>query len=142
MKLSTESRYAVLALMVLAREPNGTVIEAGAVAERADVPAAFLAKIFSKLTRHGILTSHRGRVRGYALARPSNELTLKTILEAIDGPDLFERCVFWTDTCDANDPCPLHPAWQHLRPKITEAMASTTLDQVTVESVSTSGRSG
>lgn len=140
MKLSTESRYAVLALTVLAREPSGTVIEAGAVAERADVPTAFLAKIFAKLTRHGILISHRGRVRGYELARPADELTLKALLEAIDGPDLFERCVFWTETCDADNPCPLHPAWQHLRPTITAAMEGTTLAQVSEEAVRTSGR--
>lgn len=140
MKLSTESRYAVLALVALAREPQGSVLEVSMVAERAAVPAPFLAKIFAKLTRYGILTSHRGRVRGYALTRAAQELTLKEILEAIDGPDLFERCVFWTETCDADNPCPLHPAWQHLRPKITEAMAQTTLADVAGEATNVTGR--
>lgn len=130
MKLSTESRYALLALGVLAAQPPGTVVEAAHAAEAAGVPAPFLAKTFAKLTRHGILLSHRGRVRGYELARPAPDLSLKEVLEAIDGPDLFERCVFWTDTCDETQPCPLHPAWKDLRPRITASMAETTLADV------------
>lgn len=130
MKLSTESRYAILALVVLAGKPADTVVEAGTVAEEAGVPAPFLSKTFAKLTRHGILSSHRGRVRGYSLARSSADISLREVLEAIDGPDLFQRCVFWTDTCDDEAPCPLHPAWKDLRPKITEAMGGTSLADV------------
>lgn len=127
MRLSKESRYAIIGMEVLAGKPEGTILEVAQVAAEAGLPAPFLAKIFGKLTRHGILTSHRGKERGYALARPPREVKLRSVLEAVDGPDLFERCVFWTDTCDEVNPCPLHESWKSLRPLIAEAMSKTTL---------------
>lgn len=130
MKLSRESRYAIMALAVLSGKPPDTILEVSQIAAEADLPAPFLAKTFGKLTRHGILTSHRGKERGYSLSRSSESLHMKEILEAIDGPDIFERCVFWTETCDEKDPCPLHDSWRSLKPLIAEAMEATTLRDV------------
>lgn len=127
MKLSRESRYAVMGLSVLAALPPGSILEVSQVAGKADLPAPFLAKIFGKLTRNGLLVSHRGRTRGYSLARPASEIQVKQVLEAVDGPDLFERCVFWSESCDGDNPCPLHDSWKHLRLQIADAMEATTL---------------
>lgn len=133
MKLSRESRHAIVGLAVLAGKPMGTVTEVAQVAEEADLPAAFLAKIFHKLTHDGILTSFRGRERGYALARPPSEIMIREILEAIDGKDLFDRCIFFTETCDARSPCPLHDTWLHLRAPIIASMSTTSLADVAGE---------
>lgn len=130
MKLSRESRYAVIGLAVLAARPQGTILEASQVAEQAGLPAPFLAKIFGKLTRHGILVSHRGKIRGYALAKPAERIQIRHVLEAVDGPDIFERCVFWTEACDEANPCPLHYSWKDIKPLITQRMTETTLAQV------------
>ena len=130
MKLSRETRHAIVGLTVLAAKPAGTVMEVAQVAEEADLPAAFLAKIFHKLTHHGILTSFRGRERGYALARLPDEIMIRQVLEAIDGHDLFDRCIFWTETCDARNPCPLHDTWMHLRAPIIASMSTTSLADV------------
>lgn len=133
MKLSRESRHAIVGLAVLAGKPTGTVVELAQVAEEAALPAAFLAKIFHKLTHHGILTSFRGRQRGYALARCPRDISIREILEAIDGQDLFERCIFLTETCDARNPCPLHDTWSRLRVPIIESMSTTSLADVAGE---------
>jgi Rrf2 family iron-sulfur cluster assembly transcriptional regulator len=129
-KLSRESRYAIMGLAVLASEPPGTILQVSQVSETAALPATFLAKIFAKLTHHGILVSHRGKHRGYSLARPPEETPLREVLEAVDGPDLFRRCIFWTETCDDDNPCPLHERWRSLRPLISDAMEQTTLADV------------
>lgn len=126
MKLSRESHYAIVGLSVLASQP-GVVMEVSHVAEMAGLPAPFLAKTFGKLTRQGILRSHRGKERGYSLARPASDLTLKEILEAVDGADLFERCIFWTDICDESNPCPLHGSWRTIKTQVAEAMTKTSL---------------
>ena len=131
MKLSRESRYAVQGLSYLAHQPTGTVVDVAKVAQETDLPAAFLAKIFRKLTLYGVLTSHSGR--GYELTRIATKISAAQILEAIEGPDLFERCVFWTDTCSDDHPCPFHPAWKDIRPQITDAMHATTLSDLASE---------
>lgn len=135
MKLSRESRYALVGLSVLASKPPGTVVQLALLAEEAELPAPFLAKIFQRLTRHGILSSFRGRQRGYALARPPGEITVREILEAVDGQDLFERCIFVTETCDACNPCPLHDTWTPLIASILDEMSKATLADLAVEAV-------
>lgn len=129
MKLSTESRYAVVGLSLLASRPDA-VLEVSQVAREAGLPAPFLAKTFGKLTHQGILRSHRGKERGYSLARAAADITMKEILEAVDGADLFDHCIFWTEACDEAEPCPLHDSWRSIKSQIAEKMATTSLADV------------
>lgn len=133
MKLSRESRYALVGLAVLAGMPAGTVIGLAPLAEAAALPAPFLAKIFHKLARQGILTSFRGRQRGYALARPPADITVREVLEAVDGHDLFRRCIFVSETCNQADPCPLHDTWTPIMTSAIDAMSKTTLANLAIE---------
>jgi len=98
------------------------------IAEAGRVPEHFLAKIFQKLTRSGVLISSRGAVRGYALARRPKDLNVKEILLPLEGSDLFDRCVFWSHRCADVDPCPLHFRWKKVRQRVIgELMERTTL---------------
>jgi Rrf2 family protein len=131
LRLSRESRYAVTALAWIASRGTGAIMESGRVAESTGLPSPFLAKTFVKLTRYGILRSHRGRRRGYELARPPGEISVRSVIEAVEGPDVFERCIFWTDECSEERPCPLHGAWKKVRPEIAGEMERTTLADLT-----------
>ncbi len=97
MKLSRESRYALTALTHLAQRPPGSVLKSRQIAAATQVPPAFLSKILNKLARGGIPNSARGG--GYALARPADEITVREALVAVEGSDLFERCIFWRHEC-------------------------------------------
>lgn len=127
MKLAKESRYAIEGLQVLARKRFGSTIQVRKIAATAVVPANFIARIFQELNRANILASARGVVRGYALAHKSNALTLKEIFLAVEGGDVFDRCVFWTDRCADSSPCPMHFQWQRVRQNIPKVMEQTTL---------------
>lgn len=130
MKLSRESEYGLEALSVLARQPQGKVMLLREIAESGRLPEGFLAKVFQKLTRHNLVRSHRGAIRGYALARPPQGIKLKEIFEAVEGPDLFERCIFWSGRCGDQNPCRLHQRWAKIRPQLEAVMEETTLAQV------------
>lgn len=127
MKLSRESQYGLLGTIHLARQPEGAILQVGQVAAEAGLAQPFLAKIFVRLARSGVLRSYRGRERGYALGRPAAEISVKQVVEAIEGPDLFQRCIFWSDTCSDNAPCVLHETWRTIRPRVAELMARTTI---------------
>ena len=105
MLLSQASRYGLEGLIYLAERPEGTVMVLGDIAVADDLPHFFLAKIFRKLTQHGLLRSSRGAVRGYALARPPGKIRVQQILEAIEGPDIASRCPFWSQVCTDKTPC-------------------------------------
>jgi Rrf2 family protein len=128
MKLSRESAYGIEGLLALAGNPLGTVMLLGDIAASRGVPQSFLAKIFQKLTKHGIVRSFRGAVRGYTLRLPPTEIKLKEILIAIEGPEIFERCIFWSHRCAETNVCPLHEQWKQIRQQfIGTMMKQTTL---------------
>lgn len=130
MKLSKESEYGLAGLAYLTRQRPGTILMLRDVARARGLPQRFLAKIFRKLTRVGVLTSYRGRQRGYALARPPAAITVREILEGIEGTDVFTRCVFWSNRCSDDHPCLLHDMWKSVRPELMAMMERITLDDV------------
>ena len=91
MILSRESEYGLEGLIVLARQPGGKVMLLQEIAEARGLPPGFLARIFQKLKHHNLVSSHRGAVRGYSLARPPSKISLREIFEAIEGSELFGR---------------------------------------------------
>ena len=128
MKLGRESAYAIDGLLVLAAQPSGTVMLLRDIARSRNVPQSFLAKIFQKLTRSGLVVSSRGAVRGYALARKPKNIKAKEIFMAVEGADLFDRCIFWSDRCADANPCPMHSRWKKVRERaIGDLMERTTL---------------
>lgn len=127
MRLSRETEYGLRALIGMARRPPTTVQPVGEIAAHAGLPAGFLAKIFQKFTRHGLVRSHRGRVRGYSLGRDPGEITLRQVVEATEGPEFFQRCLFWDHRCGESNPCLLHCAWQEIKPHLTVFFDATTL---------------
>lgn len=129
MRLSRESRYALAALVVIAGHPPGEVVESGQIAREAGLPAPFLSKIMRSLARGDVLTSFRGR--GYVLAKPASQMTLRDILHAVEGPGLFEdRCIFWREECSSDNPCVLHWRWSELKPQIEQTMGGITLAEI------------
>lgn len=116
MRLSRETQYGLQGLVFLARQEPGAVIQLADIAAAQRMSPAFLSKIFQNLSRHGLIRSHRGRLRGYSLGRPAGEISLREILHATEGPDLLDRCAFWHDTCRGEEnPCVLHKAWNKSR---------------------------
>jgi len=129
-KLSRESEYGIQGLIYLAQQPSGTVMQLAGIAKAQGLPQSFLAKIFQKFMQYGLVRSFRGTTRGYTLGRPAAEITLKEVLEAIEGPGIFERCIFWSHRCAEDNPCVLHEGWKQIKPKLTAMMEVTTLQDL------------
>lgn len=127
MKLTRETEYALLGLAALARRADSAPIPLAELAQAEDLPPSFLAKIFQKLTRHAILQSGRGAGNGYSLAVPPHELSVLRVIEAVEGSDFLDRCMFWGGRCGGDDPCLLHDRWARVKPSLTAMLRDTTL---------------
>ena len=84
--LSQKAKYALRALLMLARQPQGEMILVGDIAEEQNVPRKFLELILLELRKHGLLFSQRGRNGGYTLARPPAAITFGQVVRIMDGP--------------------------------------------------------
>lgn len=130
MILSRESQYGLEGLIVLAKQPSGSVMLLRQVAQAGHLPAGFLARTLQKLRRHNLVASHRGAVRGYALARPAHQITLREIFEAIEGPTVFRRCICSARRSGELNCCRLRGEWAPIAARLLAVMEETTLAQV------------
>jgi len=117
-------------LIVLARQPRGRVMLLQQLAQAGHLPAGFLARTLQKLNRHNLVASHRGAIRGYSLARPAHEISLREIFEAIEGPTVFRRCICSSRRADDARCCRLHDDWAPIGATLLAMMEETTLAQV------------
>ncbi|MGJ8583208.1 MAG: Rrf2 family transcriptional regulator [Marinosulfonomonas sp.] len=84
MKLSTKGRYAMVALADLATQPKDSLSSLAEISRRQDISLPYLEQLFVKLRRSGLVESVRGPGGGYKLAKPTDEIRVSDILEAVD----------------------------------------------------------
>lgn len=84
--LSHRAKYALRALMLLAREKSDRPLLISDIAKRQNVPKKFLELILLDLKRSGYVRSFRGRHGGYVLARPADTIYFGQIIRLMDGP--------------------------------------------------------
>jgi Rrf2 family protein len=82
--ISQKARYALRALVALARSDESMLI--AEIAEQQQIPRKFLEQILLDLKHHGIVASRRGRLGGYGLLMPPDQITFGRILRIVDGP--------------------------------------------------------
>jgi Rrf2 family protein len=142
MRLTRETDYALHGLAALARRADSAPVALAEIAHAENLPPSFLAKIFQKLTRHGILQSGRGAGNGYSLAVAAHELSVLRVIEAVEGSDYLDRCMFWGGRCGGEHPCLLHDRWAAVKPKFIAMLEHTTLaDLVAVARSQATGES-
>ena len=90
------------------------------------LPRDFLAKVFQKLVHGGILSSAKGRGGGFCLSRPAHEITLMQVVEAIEGPQPYDRCVIGFAKCSDEMPCAQHDLYKPIRQRIKDYLSTTT----------------
>lgn len=79
------------------------------LAELQGVPVEYLAKIFTRLRKAGLVTAMEGAAGGYRLARPGEHITLLDVVRAIDGWKPLYKCQDVRARCAVFDGKP--PPW-------------------------------
>lgn len=124
---SSATEYAIRGVSELAaRNADGPVLLDELVAGTG-LPRDFVAKIFQKLVRSGVLRSAKGRGGGFALARPAHAITLMDIVEAVEGPQTLDACVVGFDRCNDHMPCAQHDLYKPIRQRLKDYLQTTTL---------------
>lgn len=127
MLLSQRCEYAIRAALHLAAIAPATYVTVREISEALRIPRTYLAKTVQDLTAAGVLTSMRGATGGLALGRPAAQITLKEIVLAVDGSDIFTECILGLPGCGDRTPCPLHDQWAPARARVHDLFAGATL---------------
>jgi Rrf2 family protein len=84
--ISRQAKYALRALIALARLKPGESAQTSDIAKQQKIPKKFLEQILLRLKNQGIVQSRRGNRGGYALLKPAADVTFAQVLRTIDGP--------------------------------------------------------
>lgn len=131
MRITLESDYALRIVTALAREDE--LMDAKTLAEKTQVTLRFALKILHKLVQGEFVSSYKGVKGGYRLKRDASEITLKNVIELIDGPIVIARCLDSEGVCALNQDktaCIYH----HIFDKISIDVAKK-LDAITIADV-------
>jgi Rrf2 family protein len=117
MKITQEADYGLRVVLFLCKLGYGEKIEAKAISSQENIPIRFLLKLLRKLTMGNIIKSYRGIHGGYSINKQPEDITLREVIECIDGPICVNRCIYNPDFCTANRTahCVIHKALSEIK---------------------------
>ena len=138
MRFTTKTEYGLNCLVYMARQASGEVVSIKDMAQREHFSTAYIEKILQKLRSSGIVISHQGQNGGYVLARRPSQITLKDIVEALEGqtfevfcePDVREQIV-----CTHFCLCGIRPVWAKTKELLDDFYGSITLEMMTKDEI-------
>lgn len=112
MRITQEGDYALRVMLFLYKTGQGQRVEAKIISQHENIPLRFLLKLLRKLTVAGIVKSYMGYGGGYAAEKPPEEITVRAVIEAIEGPVSVNKCLEDPSQCNLGraDTCEIHKA--------------------------------
>lgn len=128
MRISLQVQYAICAVFDLAYNGTGEPVQVRTISTRQAIPARYLEQIFRRLRRAALVDAKRGPGGGYTLSRPPGDVTLRDVVEAVEGP-LEDSCAM--APADVAGPA-MRPdfLWQELGERLGGALAAVTLEEL------------
>lgn len=132
MRLSTKGRYAVTAMVDIARNGASGPVTLASIAERQEISLSYLEQLFAKLGRKGLVRSVRGPGGGFSLARPGHEIAIADIVDAAEESIKTTSCNGKSEEGCRSDHsrCLTHDLWEELGGVIQKYLTSVTLADV------------
>ena len=141
MLFSTKAEYGVRLMVELGRRAGARPADAaepvalGTIAESETLPLSYLEHLVAKLRHAGLVISIRGAHGGYRLARPTAEIAMLDVVQALEGPITPMECfqaerdgrVLCSHELDADRACATKLLWTRVQGGITKALNGTTL---------------
>ncbi len=130
MRLSTQSRYGVRAILDIAYHSEGLETQVKDIARRQGISARYIEQIFQKLRRAGIIGSKRGPSGGYFLNKKPEEITIGEIVRITEGSLNPVICLDPKSSkprCDKSSGCVTRVIWNEAANRLKEYFDSVTI---------------
>lgn len=132
MKFSAKGEYGIRAILDVALYGKDNPVQVKEIAKRQFIPERFLEQVMASLKKAGLVRSLRGAQGGYVLAKPSADISLADVIQAIEGLIAPMECVSdeIPNCCDQSELCVIRDVWKNVQTSIVDA-----LDSITVEDI-------
>jgi Rrf2 family transcriptional regulator, iron-sulfur cluster assembly transcription factor len=131
MLFSKSFGYALRSILYIAmKEKEQKRVQVDEISEQLFIPKHFTSKILKKLVKNNLLVSTKGPYGGFGLHKKTLGSNLLTILNVIEGLDMFHTCTLRFNTCNTNNPCPLHFKLEIQRNQLKEVLELTIISEL------------
>ena len=131
MRYTTRTEYGLICMIYLAKNPIASCMTIKEIAAQEHYPVPYIEKILQGLRHANLVTAHHGNQGGYSLARPASEITLKDIVDALEGStfDVFCASEVSEDiVCNHICMCGAKPIWRRTKELLDHFYDSITLE--------------
>ncbi|HYV17616.1 MAG TPA: Rrf2 family transcriptional regulator [Verrucomicrobiae bacterium] len=127
-RLSKSADYGLMAMRHLALLPQGCCCSARELAQGHKIPPALMAKLMQRLARRGLVSATHGIKGGYRIARPAQTISLREVIEAIEGPLAMTDCHDPRgERCDQDGTCTVKQPLLEIQARIAALLAATSV---------------
>lgn len=135
-KIAKLTDYAVVLLGWLGRVQDSAAVSAALLSQETGFPEPTVAKVLKKLAQAKLVVSERGVSGGYRIARPASAISIRDVIEALDGPIAIASCVDAADmTCQAASICVSRGRWNPVNEVIRKALSDITVQDMTPDTM-------
>jgi Rrf2 family protein len=132
-RITTLAEYGVICALHLARRRGDGPVTGREIAEVEKLPGDYVEQILLRLRRAGIVRSSRGARGGYMLARRSEEISIRDVIEASETTTFDLHCQshpVGEERCSTSHSCSIRPVWMLLQRKIDDVLSSVHLSDL------------
>jgi len=130
MRLSTRARYGTRFMLELALNFDQGNIFLKDIAKKEEISEKYLSQLVIPLKASGLISSSRGAHGGYRLAKPLSQITLKDIIQVLEGNLSLVECVKNPSVCSRVSKCVTRDIWEKLDETISGVLSSVTLEDL------------
>jgi len=130
MRLSTRSRYGVRLMLALAVNKQKKPVFLKDIAGSEEISEKYLSQIIIPLKAKGLVTTFRGAHGGYLLSKPASEISLRDIIEPLEGDLCLVDCVNNPGVCDRSNECATREVWDELSSLLLNFLDTFTLEDL------------
>lgn len=125
MELSAKAEYGVRAMLDLGLQGGQSTFEE--IAGRQGIPPKFMPEIMRDLGKAGLVVTTRGFGGGVRLALEPEDVTVRAVVEALEGPLVIFRCLSNPGRCPADENCAVQEMWSQAQEEMAGVLERTTL---------------
>ena len=130
LELTKRADYAIRAVLALSRAADGERLSVRRIATDERVPGRFLPQVMGDLVRAGLVEGTVGRSGGYWLAKPSSEISLLEVVEAVEGDSRRRVCILRGGPCALAGVCDVHAVFAAAQEDVLGRLRGTTVEAV------------
>ena len=129
LRISKLTDYATVLMAALAQRDQGCV-PASQLAEETRLELPTAAKVLKTLAKSGLVRSVRGVNGGYQLAQQPDDISVASIVRAMEGPIALTECSLESGLCAHESSCTLRGNWQRIGQAVEQALEGLSLSDL------------